>query len=218
VKFSPPVDSIEGRRWADLLISEHIALSLIEEKGVPAVKTSLIEAGNRVFLEVVRFDRVGRYGRLPMISLRAIDNEFYGHQDNWVEAAKRMEAHNRLPREDARNLRWLSVFGDLIANTDKHFGNVSLVMGEGGRFSLRPAYDMLPMFYRPMDGVAHTRSFSPPAFSTAASGEWDLALRSAITFWERVGGDLRISEGFRQICRENLEIVRALQSGPRLVG
>lgn len=218
VKFSPPVHSLEGRRWADLLICEHVALQVVQEMGIPAVKTALFESEDRVFLEVVRFDRVGRYGRLPMISLRAIDNEFYGHQDNWVAAANRMEGDKRLSREDARNLRWLWVFGDLIGNTDKHFGNVSLVLQKGERFTLRPAYDMLPMFYRPMDGAAHERTFKPPAFSTIAPGEWDSALSGAITFWERVAVDKRISEGFRQICQANLKIVRDLQTGPRLVG
>jgi hypothetical protein len=61
-----------------------------------------------VFLEVVRFDRVGRFGRLPMISLRAIDNECYGRQDNGAAAAKRREADRSISREDAGNLRWLS--------------------------------------------------------------------------------------------------------------
>jgi len=216
VKFSPPIDSIEGRRWADLLVCEQIALQLVQEKGVPAVKTALLESEGRVFLEVVRFDRVGRFGRLPMISLRAIDNEFYGWQDNWVAAAKRVEADNRMSREDARNLRWLSVFGDLIANTDQHFVNISLA-SEAGHYSLLPAYDMLPMLYRPMDGAAPVKAFRPPAFSTSAAGEWDSALSAAIIFWERAGEDLRISQDFRLICRANLKIVRDLESGPRLV-
>jgi hypothetical protein len=34
-----------------------------------------------------------------------------GRQDNWVAAAKRMEADGSMTREDARNLRWLAVFG-----------------------------------------------------------------------------------------------------------
>lgn len=217
VKFSPPIESIEGRRWADLLICEHIALQLVQERGLPAAKTTLLESKGRVFLEVVRFDRVGRFGRLPMISLRAIDNEFYGQQDNWVAAAKRMEADNRMSPEDGRNLRWLSVFGDLIANTDQHFGNISLA-GEAGHYSLLPAYDMLPMFYRPMDGAAPVKTFRPPAFSTTAAGEWDSALGAAIVFWGRAGEDLRISQDFRLICRANLKIVRDLETGPRLVG
>jgi DNA-binding CsgD family transcriptional regulator len=217
VKFSPPVDSVEGRRWADLLVCEHIALQIVQESGIPAARSTLLEANGRVFLEVVRFDRVGRFGRLPMISLRAIDNEYYGRQDNWAAAAKRMEADRSLSREDAGNLRWLSGFGDLIANTDQHFGNISLA-GQGGRYSLLPAYDMLPMFYRPMDGAAPVKPFRPPAFATAAVGEWDSALRAALLFWGRAGEDLRISEGFRQVCRANLQIVRDLESGPRLVG
>ncbi len=217
VKFSPPVHSLEGRRWADLLVCEHIALEILKEIGISAVETSLVEAADRVFLEVTRFDRVGRSGRLPMISLRAIDNEFYGRQDNWIAAADRMEADKRLTREDARNLRWLWVFGDLIANTDKHFGNVSLVPVGGVRFTLRPAYDMLPMFYRPMDGTAPERIFKPPMFSMPASGVWDDALSAAITFWERVAVDKRISDRFRQICRDNLENVRNLQNSPKLL-
>ncbi|GFO64467.1 putative kinase YjjJ [Geomonas paludis] len=217
VKFSPPVHSVEGRRWADLLICEHLALGIVKEMGILAAKTSLVEAEDRVFLEVTRFDRVGRCGRLPMISLRAIDNEFYGRQDNWIAAADRMEADGRLSSEDARNLRWLWVFGDLIANTDKHFGNVSLVPLSVDRFTLRPAYDMLPMLYRPMDGAAPERTFRPPPFSTQAADQWDSALAAAITFWERASVDKRISERFRQISHGNLGIVRSLQNGPRLI-
>ncbi|MBJ6799319.1 type II toxin-antitoxin system HipA family toxin YjjJ [Geomonas propionica] len=217
VKFSPPVHSVEGRRWADLLICEHLALDLVNELGIPAVKTALIEAGDRVFLEVARFDRVGRSGRLPMISLRAIDNEFYGRQDNWVAAADRMEADKRLSPEEARNLRWLWVFGDLIANTDKHFGNVSLVAMSAGRFTLRPAYDMLPMFYRPMDGAAPERIFKPPVFSTLAADQWSSALAAAVAFWERASVDERISDRFRQICADNLGKVQSLENGPRLI-
>jgi hypothetical protein len=207
VKFSPPLDSLEGRRWADLLICEHHALEIVTEQGISAAPTTVLEAANRVFLEVVRFDRVGRFGRLPMVSLRAVDNEFYGHQDNWVQAA----------REDAASLRWLSVFGDLIANTDQHFGNVSLVPTQGNCFRLAPAYDMLPMLYRPLDGVALTRSFTPPAFSPGAPEAYDSARVRALLFWQRVSEDCRISEGFRAICRLNLEKLRALATGPRLV-
>ncbi|GAW67973.1 transcriptional regulator [Geoanaerobacter pelophilus] len=217
VKFSPPLDSLEGRRWADLLVCEHLALEVVSEAGITAARTALLEAENRVFLEVERFDRTGRFGRLPMVSLRAVDNEFYGHQDNWVQAARRMEEQGQLPREDAASLRWLSVFGDLIANTDQHFGNVSLVPADKGTFRLAPVYDMLPMLYRPLDGVLLTRTFSPPAFAPGAPEAYASALAQALNFWERAGEDGRISVEFRSICRSNLEKLKALASGPRLV-
>jgi hypothetical protein len=218
VKFSPPVDTTEGRRWADLLFCEHHALQETARAGIPAAESTIVEAGGRVFLEVLRFDRTGLVGRLPIISLRAVDNEFYGFQDNWINAAGRMAADGRLSDRDAASLRWLSVFGSLIGNTDQHFGNVSLVMVEGSkRYVLAPAYDMLPMVYRPMDGAAPIRPFTPPAVIPGAPQEWSSVLESAVEFWGRAIADLRIAEEFRMLCLENQTIMQSLSTGPRLI-
>ncbi|MDD2366024.1 MAG: type II toxin-antitoxin system HipA family toxin YjjJ [Desulfuromonadaceae bacterium] len=218
VKFSPPLNTIEGRRWADLLICEHHALEVVNSSGISAARSSTIEAGGRLFLEVVRFDRTGLMGRLPIISLRAIDNEFYGFQDNWVNAANRMANDGRLSAQDAGSLRWLSVFGSLIGNNDQHFGNVSLVMLDGiRRYTLAPAYDVLPMAYRPADGAAPSPPLTLPAVVASAPNEWLSALESAWQFWKRTTSDSRISEEFRATCSENHSIVNGLQAGPRLV-
>lgn len=217
VKFSPPVSTDEGRRWADLLICEHHALEIVNKSGISAARSTIIEAGGRVFLEVVRFDRTGLMGRLPIVSLRAIDNEFYGFQDNWINAANRMASDGRLSTQDAGSLRWLSVFGSLIGNNDQHFGNVSLIMHDGSRrFTLAPAYDVLPMAYRPVDGAAPSRPLTVPAVVSGAPNEWSSALESAGLFWSRTTSDIRISEEFRAICSANHAIVKELQAGPRL--
>lgn len=218
VKFSHSVDSPAGRRWADLLICEHHALEVVSEKGIPAARSRIVEAGDQVFLEVLRFDRVGRFGRQPILSLRAVDNEFYGEMDSWTGAATRMLADRRITPADAASLRWLSVFGDLIANTDQHFGNISLIMVDGRRlYSLAPAYDMLPMLYRPREAEVTYPVFNPPPAAPHAPGEWGSALHWAAVFWERVSVDPRISEEFREICRANLDRVLRLAAGPRLV-
>lgn len=217
VKFSPPVSTIEGRRWADLLICEHHALEVANNSGISAARSTIIEAGGRVFLEVVRFDRTGLMGRLPIISLRAIDNEFYGVQDNWVNAANRMASDGKLSTQDAGSLRWLSVFGSLIGNNDQHFGNVSLIMLDGSRlYTLAPAYDVLPMVYRPADGAVPSRPLTVPAVVSGAPNEWSSALESACQFWNQTTSDIRISEEFRAICSVNYAIVNELQAGPRL--
>lgn len=218
VKFSPPVSTEEGRRWADLLICEHHALRIIQQiAGIPAAQSRIIEAGGRVFLEVIRFDRSGLFGRQPIISLRAVDNEFYGFQDSWINAANRMETDGRLSQQEAGSMRWLSLFSSLIANNDQHFGNVSLIMVDGSkRFNLAPAYDVLPMLYRPMDGSVPTHMFTPPAAIPGAPNEWSSALECAGIFWDRVKVDNRISEGFRLICTENHGAVLRLHTGPRL--
>lgn len=217
VKFSPPVSTDEGRRWADLLICEHHALEVVNKSGISAARSTIIEAGGRVFLEVVRFDRTELMGRLPIVSLRAIDNEFYGFQDNWINAANRMASDGRLSTQDAGSLRWLSVFGSLIGNNDQHFGNVSLIMHDGSRrFTLAPAYDVLPMAYRPVDGAAPSRPLTVPAVVSGAPNEWSSALESAGRFWNRTTSDIRISKEFRTVCSANYAIVKELQAGPRL--
>jgi len=63
VKFSPAEYSPAARRWCDLLVCEHLALETLRAHGVPAVASAIVEGGSRVFLETVRFDRVGTYGR-----------------------------------------------------------------------------------------------------------------------------------------------------------
>ena len=217
VKFSPPVSTEEGRRWADLLICEHHALQVIQNSGISAAQSTIIEAGERVFMEVVRFDRTGVLGRMPIISLRAIDNEFYGFQDNWINAANRMANDGRLSPQDARSLRWLSVFGGLIGNNDQHFGNASLIMLDSDKqYRLAPAYDVLPMAYRPVDGAVSLRPLNAPTVAPRASNEWPSALESASQFWNQTKSDIRISEKFRDICSENCKMVNDLFDGPRL--
>ncbi len=219
VKFSPIITTFAGRRWADLLVCEQIALDLIQERGISAANSRILETGGRYLLEVTRFDRQGRFGRLPMLSLFTIDSEFFGYLDDWISAASRLESNGMLSEEDADNLRWLSVFGSLIANNDQHFGNMSLIMEDGRRrFSLAPAYDMLPMLYRPLEDDVPTRTFHPRIETTSqALTLLPDVLEWAVRFWDNAAEDHRITEDFREICRENYEIVGGLTGGPKLL-
>ena len=72
-----------GSRMAELLPLEHLALRALGEVGVPAAPTRLLAAGDYVFLEVVRFDRVGPTGRIGMLSAGSVDDEFFGRRDSW---------------------------------------------------------------------------------------------------------------------------------------
>jgi len=217
VKFSQATNTPEGERWADLLVCEHLALEIIREAGFNAAQSRILQLENRTFLEVHRFDRSGRFGRLPMNSLGVIDDEFFGRRDNWIAMANRLESTKMVSPTDASTLRWLSVFGDLIANTDQHFGNVTLVPRELNCkvFILAPAYDVLPMYYRPKDGEPTFPEFNSQV--PAISSEWVNAHRYALLFWERASADLRISERFRGICSANRIALEMIGEGPRLV-
>ena len=81
-----------------------------------------------------------------MVSLQVYNAEYVGEIDNWAATAHRMAARHLLTPADARTLRLLEAYGQLIANTDRHYGNISLVL-RGDDWALSPTYDMLPMLY-----------------------------------------------------------------------
>lgn len=214
VKYSPPLETPAARRWADLLRAEHAALALLNARGIAAAETELIEAGNRVFLEVERFDRVGEHGRRGLVSLAAIDGEFFGREDHWAAAAGRLEAAGMIATEEARRLRWLTVFGRQIGNTDMHFGNVSFFPAGRGRFELAPAYDMLPMLFAPTErGELVARPFTPATPSAELLPVWIDACTAALAFWDAMTNDAGSSAAFRRAaraCFDALPAARAL--------
>ena len=59
------------------------------------------------------------------------------------------EDERLLSAEDAERIALLEAFAMLIANTDRHFGNVTLFDRYEGPFELAPAYDLLPMLFAP---------------------------------------------------------------------
>lgn len=205
VKFSPAGDAPTDQRTRDLLVCEHLALQTLADAGISAAKTQIYSAAGRVFLEAERFDRTGQGGRLGMVSLMVYDAEYVGAMDNWAATANRMAERGLLRPQDARTLRLLEAYGVLIANTDRHYGNISLLLHDDN-WVLAPAYDMLPMHYAPVGGELVPRNFSArPLQPTAATlPEWPQARALAARFWAAASADARISDGFRQIAETNV--------------
>jgi DNA-binding transcriptional ArsR family regulator len=212
VKFSPPRTDALGVRWADLLIAEHLASVVLEEHGISAARSELLEYAGQVFLQSERFDRVGDDGRRGVASLASVSLAFHGEIDAWPAAALRLRTDGLLVAEDAERLVLLDTFGALIANTDRHFGNITLFDHYEGTFALAPAYDMLPMLFAPQDGQVLDRSFTPPVPTAASLPVWPRARELAEVYWARLTGDTRLSEDFRGRSALALEAVRALPS------
>ena len=212
VKFSPAGDAPADQRLRDLLVCEHLALRTLAQAGLPAAPTQIFMGAGRVFLESERFDRTppssddpqNLGGRIGMVSLQVYNAEYVGEIDNWAATANRMAARHLLTQADARTLRLLEAYGQLIANTDRHYGNISLVL-KGDDWALSPTYDMLPMLYAPVGGELVPRDFaSRPLQPTAATlGEWDEARRLALAFWQAAAADERVSADFRAIAAQN---------------
>jgi hypothetical protein len=218
VKFSPAGTSEPERRWADLLACEHLALTVLRDAGIAAAQTRVIQAGGRNLLEVVRFDRTPK-GRIGMVSLLAFDNEYIGHIDNWGAAAERMGARGLLRTSDTERLRLLEAYGRQIGNTDRHYGNISLLIDRAGKWELAPAYDMLPMIYAPVAGEIVPRDdFDPARFAPTAETVrvWDTARQLATHFWELAAHDSIISAAFRSVARRHADALAARHSEAQL--
>ena len=211
VKFSPPLSSAAGRRWADLLICESIALRIADASGIPASKAEVVLTPHRAYLQVVRFDRFGLRGRRGVVSLGALDDDLFGERNTtYIEAAGRLQGAGILSASESDQLRWIGIFGELIANTDMHYGNVSLFSTLQKSYRLAPLYDMLPMLYAPVAEEVQEREFVPRIPSTAAATQWKSASNAAVAFWKAISEDTRVSGEFRQIAAQNRDKVAEL--------
>jgi hypothetical protein len=212
VKFSGADDSTAVRRWADLLVCEHLALETLQETtGLAAARSRILQAQGRTFLEVERFDRHGMAGRSAACTLAAVNGTLLGSADNdWGKLVEKLAAQKLATSATAAQARLLWWYGRLIANTDMHLGNLGLNPAEG-HFSLAPAYDMLPMFHAPLaGGEVPARTFEPALPLPPQRETWLSACRAALLFWQRASTDSRIGEEFRAICAANRQRLEEL--------
>lgn len=211
VKFSPRVENEVSRRRADLIICEHIGLEVIRGVGHSATESELIQSDSQVFLEVKRFDRIGRRGRRGLVSLRVLDAEFVGSGRSWVEISGGLLKRKIIGKEAHDRIRWREMFGHLIGNADMHPANTSFYFHFPDVADPAPVYDMLPMLYAPQNDQIIERDFSPPLPKPGDADIWRSAWAAGCDFWAKVGRDDRVSSGFREIARANHEQLLSLK-------
>ncbi len=210
VKFSGADNSGAVRRWSDLLVCEHLALSVLgASTGLSSASSRILMGKGRTFLEAERFDRQGDCGRRAVIALASLDTALIGSGSApWPDLAKRLADMSLLSGDLVDEILILWWYGKLIANTDMHLGNLSFqfepVQGYRPILKLAPAYDMLPMLYAPLSGgEVPIRKFEPALPLPREQAAWKVAFCAALKFWQIASDDVRISESFRQTCREN---------------
>lgn len=219
VKFTKPAANTAAGRWADLLRCEAHAATALGDAGVPASPTQLVEAGEFLCLESARHDRVGEHGRRDQVSLRALDDAYFGRNDDWTRAARRLETAGWLDAAQAKRLRTLHAFGRLIGNNDMHFGNVSFTNLRTLPLELVPSYDMLPMRYAPTNS-GEVRA-PEPDLAPPLPDDWpatERALPIAHEFWQRVSDDVAINDAMRRVANQHLAAIARLATLPRAAG
>jgi hypothetical protein len=213
VKFSGSDLSEGTQRWSDLLVCEHLAAQTLKTvQGLSSAQTSVLQAGGRTFLEVVRFDRHGSRGRSALCSWAAFNHGWFGLAGRpWTEGSQRLLERGLIDRNTADAITRLWHFGQLIGNADMHDGNLSFrpqASASGGALSLAPVYDMLPMLYAPQRGVELAPVNLAARLPLPAEREaWQQAASAACQVWAYGAEDSRISAEFRKICNHNLQTV-----------
>jgi HipA-like C-terminal domain len=215
VKFTPPRGTPFGERWHDLLHTELIALQTLQKHGFSTAKTCIVQSAQRTYLESVRFDRNGMFGKRHIVPLAPIHKTFVGgsHQ-NWAASCDKLAELGHLPRQDAQIVQVLLYFGRLIGNTDMHFGNLSFAVNDMSRlanpkFSLAPCYDMLTMAYKPGE-FRGDLSYDPlevPRPPLGSDAPWQQALTIAKEFWGTLGNSEVVSAGMQNAAINQLKLL-----------
>ena len=214
VKFTDLLSTPTGRRWGDLYIAEAHAQALLHAHGEAHAAPRLVQAGDRIFLETPRYDRVGAHGRRGVVSLRALHDAFDGPDSNqWPAVAAHLHAQGLIDAAALRSIRLRHAFGQLIGNSDMHFGNLAFWFDDTLPFRLAPAYDMLPMQWAPTVGNATpSPAFAPPLPLPGDREVWHEAAALSAEFWRLVAGNPLISPAFAAIARSAGETVARLRS------
>jgi hypothetical protein len=213
VKFSGGENSGAARRWADLLVCEHLAAQTISKlEGHSSARSRIIEAEGRTFLESERFDRHGEHGRSAVVTLSAVEAALIGAGPGaWPAVVGSAAGKQFFPTEVRERVEELWWFGRFIANTDMHHGNLSF-RPRGTLFALAPAYDMLPMRYAPLRGgdVPHPdfATHDLPMPPRGQQRRWATVLAAALGFWNEASRDSRVSEEFRRVCGTNRDALQ----------
>jgi hypothetical protein len=212
VKFSPAGAAPADQRWRDLLVCEALALQTLQAAGISAAQTVIVQAAGRLFLQSRRFDRTAQ-GRVGMVSLEMYDAHYIGIGSQWAATAMQTgrAGAEKLSAADIQTLCLLDAFGALIANNDRHHGNVSLLLRQH-RWQLAPVYDMLPMLYAPVAGEVVERDWASqmPRPNAHTLSVWPQARELAVRFWQSAAVDQRISDAFREVAQVNGGLVQGL--------
>ncbi|MBV8465587.1 MAG: HipA domain-containing protein, partial [Burkholderiales bacterium] len=130
--------------------------------------------------------------------------------------AARCEHARYLTAEDARRVDVMAAFSELIGNSDRHFENISVLIGEDGEYTgIAPAYDILPMRYASIGGGLDPEltPIQPNVGTIGAKPEvWGRAANAAEQFWRAAMTETLeapLSREMRDLAQTNLLQARA---------
>jgi serine/threonine-protein kinase HipA len=154
--LKPPLPELDGHAE-----NEHLCLNLARALGLPSASSRVERFGAEVAIVVERYDRVLLSGEWLRV-----------HQEDTCQAlsvppsakyqteggpsardiVELLRVHSSRPHEDIQTFVDALLYNWLIAGTDAHAKNYSLLIGAGGRVRLAPLYDVASAYaYRQLE-------------------------------------------------------------------
>ncbi len=186
--------------------NEAYCLTLAKMIGIPVVDCMIIKAGSRKALAVARYDR-----RLSSDgSLKRLHQEDFA-QANGIFASQKYEqgpvpgldlnsllvTGNHLPPREALKLLDQVIFNILVANTDAHAKNYSMILSEGPRMA--PLYDVSSVLH-----WKHVNQYHAQKIAGRRRKPGHIAKRH----WERIAEEAGFNA--RGVCLQVQELVDAM--------
>jgi hypothetical protein len=215
VKFTPPKGTPFGERWHHLFQLEKLALETLENNGIAAAHTEILQTTKRSYLQSQRFDRTNTFSTRHIVAAAAIHDEFLKTPRlHWIATCEALVKQNLLSASDARTVALSFLFGKFIGNTDMHFGNLSFFVDDvvKPKFIPTPVYDMLPMMWRPdiHHGNLDPSPLREPIIPAGYAAEATVARGWAIGYWQQASANTELNTELRELCLEN---ARRLEHG-----
>jgi serine/threonine-protein kinase HipA len=159
--LKPPAGEFDG-----LVENEHLCLSLARAAGLPAAHSQVMQFNGEVAIVIERFDRVRLPGNLVLTSQAdaVTDSHVVArlHQEDLCQAfglpptskyqneggpspesvVELLRTHSSRAEQDVPTFIDALAFNWLVAGTDGHSKNYSLLHGGGGQLRLAPLYDV----------------------------------------------------------------------------
>jgi serine/threonine-protein kinase HipA len=144
--LKPGVAGLEGHA-----INEHFCLALARELGLPVASSRILHFEDQIAIAVERYDRLRRGDGVVRVHQEDICQALAVHPAHKYEneggpGARAITAllreNSREPNEDINTFVDALAFGWIVAATDGHAKNYSLLIGAEGKVRLAPLYDV----------------------------------------------------------------------------
>ncbi len=144
--LKPPLSGLDGH-----VENEHFCLSLAHAVGLPTASSTVASFEDERAIAVQRFDRVSSDGGILRVhqedacqALGVLPSRKYQNEGGPgpFDIVTLIREHSREADADVTTFVDALAFNWLIAGTDAHAKNYSLLLGAGGRVRLAPLYDL----------------------------------------------------------------------------